>query len=366
MERPLRLFVGKFNLLNWGGKFFAVVSLLILGGFYSNSLAQINITIDQFRAILAPGQTHFYTNSDSALQTVNIGNSGGPNLYDFSNVNLPDYELSNNYYVSSIPKLVSRYPSNAVTFGESPDLVENNPVFLFGQDTVFVLGNATVTTPEYYKHYIPYQVLGVFPLAYGHSFSQSITAYDTLFTSSGSINSNNTYIVNNITAIDGYGTLKINDFQAECLRIKLDHTDMGDKEFIYMTQAGIFVNVIIPSSEPDFGDVQVSYMRVLISYDLTNIEEIGKDVPDEYLLSQNYPNPFNPSTKIRFMIREGGNTSIKVYDLLGNEVSTLVDRYLGRGEYEIEFNAEHLTAGVYFYQFISGGYVETKKLIFLK
>jgi hypothetical protein len=94
--------------------------------------------------------------------------------------------------------------------------------------------------------------------------------------------------------------------------------------------------------------------------------EKDKIAPTDYKLFQNYPNPFNPSTKIRFMLREGGNASIKVYDLLGNEVSTLIDRYLESGEYEIEFKAEHLSAGIYFYQIVSGEYSETKKLILLR
>ena len=96
-----------------------------------------------------------------------------------------------------------------------------------------------------------------------------------------------------------------------------------------------------------------------------NVEKVIS-APFKYVLFQNYPNPFNISTNIKFVIREGGNTSIKVYDLLGNEITTLVDRYLAIGEYEIEFNPEYLSTGVYFYQIHSGTYIDTKKLILLR
>ena len=111
----------------------------------------------------------------------------------------------------------------------------------------------------------------------------------------------------------------------------------------------------------------VGYSGTIVRFSLqiTGIDE-GSSVVPGFVLYQNYPNPFNPTTKIKFKIGKSGNTSIKVYDLLGKEVSTLVDRYFEKGNYEIEFNAEHLSTGIYFYQIISGNYIDTKKLILLK
>jgi hypothetical protein len=87
---------------------------------------------------------------------------------------------------------------------------------------------------------------------------------------------------------------------------------------------------------------------------------------NEYHLHQNYPNPFNPSTKISFTIAQTDYVSLKVYDVLGNEVTTLINEEKPAGEYEVEFDGERLTSGIYFYQLKSGSYVQTKKMLLLK
>lgn len=88
--------------------------------------------------------------------------------------------------------------------------------------------------------------------------------------------------------------------------------------------------------------------------------------PEEFILYQNYPNPFNPITRIQFRISEGGFVSLKVYDLLGNEVSTLVNEYKSAGSYEKEFDRKELPSGIYFYSLQVGNLSETKKMILLK
>jgi predicted phosphodiesterase len=89
-------------------------------------------------------------------------------------------------------------------------------------------------------------------------------------------------------------------------------------------------------------------------------------IPDGFTLEQNYPNPFNPSTKIRFTISDSRYSILKVYDLLGNEVATLVNEEKPPGTYEAEFNAENLSSGIYFYQLTAGAFSEKKKMILLK
>jgi hypothetical protein len=85
-----------------------------------------------------------------------------------------------------------------------------------------------------------------------------------------------------------------------------------------------------------------------------------------FSLNQNYPNPFNPSTKISWQSPIGSHQTLKVYDVLGNEVATLVDEYKTAGSYEVDFNATRLPSGVYFYKLQSGSFVESKKMIYLK
>ncbi|MCP5061990.1 MAG: T9SS type A sorting domain-containing protein [Ignavibacteriae bacterium] len=85
-----------------------------------------------------------------------------------------------------------------------------------------------------------------------------------------------------------------------------------------------------------------------------------------YSLSQNYPNPFNPTTTISYSIPELSNITLKVFDVLGKEIITLVSEQKLKGNYKIEFNASQLPSGTYFYRLQSGNFLETKKLILVK
>jgi hypothetical protein len=88
--------------------------------------------------------------------------------------------------------------------------------------------------------------------------------------------------------------------------------------------------------------------------------------PTNYSLSQNYPNPFNPTTNFKFQIANSGFVSMKVFDVLGNEVANLVNEELSAGEYEVEYNASGLPSGVYFYKLSAGSFTDTKKMILMK
>jgi endonuclease/exonuclease/phosphatase family metal-dependent hydrolase len=101
------------------------------------------------------------------------------------------------------------------------------------------------------------------------------------------------------------------------------------------------------------------------SFNPSSIDDEGTLIKD-FELHQNYPNPFNPSTNIGFRISDFGFVSLKIYDLLGNEVATLVNEELSVGEYEVEFDASGLTSGIYFYKLQAGDYNQTRKMIYLK
>ena len=88
--------------------------------------------------------------------------------------------------------------------------------------------------------------------------------------------------------------------------------------------------------------------------------------PLKFGLMQNYPNPFNPSTTIQYQVSSPTNVSIKVYDLLGNEVATIVNEWKEAGNYEVEFDASKLSSGIYFYQLRAGTFIQTMKMQVLK
>ena len=186
--------------------------------------------------------------------------------------------------------------------------------------------------------------------------------------------------------------------------IKIENPDSNKVKIISSGSAKnyeIELNYVIENGIGRFGNFNVpleantSHTFVPVWTDLTNSElqalvDIGNDgtiddtlslvnqvtgigdkessllTPDKFDLAQNYPNPFNPSTTISWQSPVGGHQTLKVYDVLGNEVATLVNEYREAGRYEIEFDATGLASGIYFYKLQAGNYVETKKMILMR
>ncbi len=96
------------------------------------------------------------------------------------------------------------------------------------------------------------------------------------------------------------------------------------------------------------------------------IKSVSTEIPDKYFLKQNYPNPFNSQTRIDFYIPESGNIKIFVYDLLGKEITTIVDEFLQPGIYAVYFDAGFLTSGIYFYKLFSTRFTDVKSMILIK
>jgi len=99
---------------------------------------------------------------------------------------------------------------------------------------------------------------------------------------------------------------------------------------------------------------------------ITSERGIVTEIPDKFLLLQNYPNPFNPETNIKFNLPENSYVSLRVYDILGKEVSTVVSGNLNSGSYSYVFNAGSLPSGIYFYKIAAGKYSDVKKMVLLK
>ncbi|MFH1195529.1 MAG: T9SS type A sorting domain-containing protein [bacterium] len=99
---------------------------------------------------------------------------------------------------------------------------------------------------------------------------------------------------------------------------------------------------------------------------LTNIISTDDYIPFKFSLEQNYPNPFNPTTTIRFSIPERTNVVLKIFDLLGAEITSLVNEELKPGVYQVVFNATGIASGIYFYSIQTGEFHEVKKLMIIK
>jgi Secretion system C-terminal sorting domain len=142
------------------------------------------------------------------------------------------------------------------------------------------------------------------------------------------------------------------------------------KRLPFVAASGTTVHCIW--SEYRNGNWEIYYKRNPTG-NFTSIESNVPELPEKFNLVQNYPNPFNPSTTIRYTIPnvtlsgvEGSRVQLKVYDILGNEIATLVNEEKPAGSYEVNFNASQLSSGIYFYKLQAGSFVETKKMMLLK
>ena len=127
------------------------------------------------------------------------------------------------------------------------------------------------------------------------------------------------------------------------------------------------------------GDDQSYGVAVYTSYDLVYAKidgiQYGSEVtstdktvqaPVSFLLFQNYPNPFNPTTTITYSLPKSSFVTLKCYDLLGREITTLVNEEKHKGTYKVTWNAQNIPSGVYFYKFTAGEYSNVKKMVLLK
>lgn len=98
----------------------------------------------------------------------------------------------------------------------------------------------------------------------------------------------------------------------------------------------------------------------------TNINKIGEEIPSEFVLNQNYPNPFNPNTIIRFHIKDSRFVELKIFDIIGREITRLVNEKLNTGTYEVNWDGSNFPNGIYFYRLTAGDYTETKRMVLVK
>jgi hypothetical protein len=118
----------------------------------------------------------------------------------------------------------------------------------------------------------------------------------------------------------------------------------------------------------NYVDPETSQMPNLKMAKNNSGSEVSADtsISSQSVLMSNYPNPFNPSTQISYQLEKAGLVSLKVYDILGRNVTTLVNRYQDAGKYNVTFNAANLASGIYIYQLRTNNLISTKKMILMK
>jgi hypothetical protein len=114
-----------------------------------------------------------------------------------------------------------------------------------------------------------------------------------------------------------------------------------------------------------FASALTEDQMAFLAFPITAVEQLD-ELPTDYKLEQNYPNPFNPSTTIKYSLPQNSRVQLRIYDILGNLVETLVDDNQNAGVYTVDFDGSNLSSGVYFYQLITPQFKQTKKLILMK
>jgi len=140
----------------------------------------------------------------------------------------------------------------------------------------------------------------------------------------------------------------------------------GGKWYEYFSQDSISVTDVNMNVALNAGDYKIFTDKKIVRPSfITDVEE-NKTIPQDFVLYQNYPNPFNPSTIIGYQLPVTSNVTLKVYDILGREIATLVNEQKPAGKYELKFDGSELASGVYFFTLKTGNYAETKKMILMK
>ena len=216
----------------------------------------------------------------------------------------------------------------------------------------------------------------------GNNFSSSNTLFfkssDTIVTFNGTDlykSSDKGFNWSQLSSLPG----NINCLEFHPSRKEIYYAGIGSVLYV-STNAGINFSVYnnsIPNfhiygvfkARPELDSIYVVTERGLyLVYDqyITNIRQISTEVPDQYRLFDNFPNPFNPMTIIKYQCTVYNDVSLKVFDVLGNEVSTLVNEKQTAGSYSVSFDGSNFPSGVYFYKLEAGDFAETKRMVLIK
>jgi hypothetical protein len=147
--------------------------------------------------------------------------------------------------------------------------------------------------------------------------------------------------------------------------LKIEGPDTLDLDWSIYLNGSFFVtgdSLLVNSSIGQI--VNVDFRSPIIISDVKDYFE--SQIPSNYYLMQNFPNPFNPSTLINYSIPEQTHVILKIFDMLGNEIKTLVNKEQYAGNYEVKFNASFLSSGIYFYRLQTGSFTDTKRMILIK
>ncbi len=315
--------------------------------------AQITISQNEFQPIFTPGDSINILNCSDT--SVDVGQTGGPNIYNLSSLQYSSGKAGVAMGLS-IPLTAARFPNDTILAMGNQYTAWN---FADGEWTM--AGEVSVQSDTSYSVRVkrPGEVQFGFPMSYNNTWSCSCTFFDTTYVNGKVTNANSS--LNPVTSIvDGYGTLILpGGDSVQCLRV--DHSG----GWFFLTQTGTFVLIFSNGMQPNTGVVRIQGMYIFEGKLPTPVRQ-EPPIAASFALKQNYPNPFNPSTIIKYQLPANSRVTLKVYDVLGREVTTLVDEIQSAGTHVVTFDGARFPSGVYFYRLETGTYHDVKKLLLLK
>jgi hypothetical protein len=333
------------------------------------AFAQITITSSDLANQFSFGNT-ITIHEDTSKSTIDIGSPGGGNNWDFSalvgdlSLDLTIVDPSATPYNSYFPDAVVASHTVGIFNEVQGEIWQYSKVDTnfdnFGTALIINSNPGNVTTIDYSpaKHEMK------FPLTYNSNWTpicaQTLGINGTPFLS---------YNLSTIVTVDAYGTMTLpGGANYDALRMRMEATINGitSLTFTFLTKSGAQVSVnASDANQPSNGVINTESTSYNAPLATSLVEHLGT-LPMNFNLRQNYPNPFNPSTKIEYSIPEVTFVQLKVYDILGNEVATLINEEQSAGTYRADFIGNDLTSGIYFYTLNADQFTETKKMIFLK
>lgn len=332
-----------------------------------SSFAQITITNSDVSNVFAIGNSATIHSAETT--TFNIGSTNGGNNWDFSSLqstetfNLLSVNPASTPHIGEFPGAnISTY-SQGVYQGDPAEiwsyLTLNGTLSNMGQAITSSTFPGLVIISENNPASIEMQL----PMTYNTSWSQS---YVNTFSIPGLPPSTSNVSIN--VVVDAYGTMTLpGGASYEALRIRESVTVNGTTSVSYSFLAKNGANVTVSATDPNpptSGTIDADWYDWNTPF-TTDIEQIS-GLPESFNLSQNYPNPFNPSTKIEYSIPEASFVELKVYDILGNEVATLVDEEQSAGSYRADFSGSDVASGLYIAKLQAGNFSKTIKMSLLK
>ena len=303
-------------------------------------------------------------------------------------------------FVNSAPGTVYHYSNIGVTLvAYLVETLSNIPFEQYCQDSLFSplgmnetswflsnLDTNHIALPYYYSggNYHSYGHYGfpIYPAAGLRTSAAQLACLIIAFMEKGQIDGNRILDSSTVDLMTTVQFPELNSVQAIIWGI-YDYTVPGFGTYTFCGHGGSFYGVktgmdytletdkhvgviILTNGESQDGVITIWDALYVYSNTISTDVEDTEQSPSEFSLSQNFPNPFNPATTINYQIPELSFVTLKVYDVLGNEIITLVNEEKTAGSYDLEFNAASLSSGVYFYRLQAGSFVETKKMVLMK